>query len=54
MSKSSILHQQQQISYYAQDVDFDDLANRDADWASISKAAKASKWVDFQDPKVVL
>ena len=44
----------QQIPYYAQDVDFDDLSKRDADWAAICKSAKESKRIDFQDPNVVL
>jgi hypothetical protein len=44
----------EQRGYYAQDVDFDDLAKRDPDWAAICKQGKETKWIDFQDPKVVL
>jgi 23S rRNA (adenine1618-N6)-methyltransferase len=43
-----------QLAYYAQDVDFDDLAERDPDWVAICKATKESKWIDFQDPRVLL
>lgn len=40
--------------YYRRDVDFDDLAKHDEDWAAISKRAKAESKIDFQDPDVVL
>lgn len=40
--------------YYNRDVDFDDLAERDQAWATISAKAKAAKKIDFQDPNTVL
>ena len=43
-----------QKPYYAQDVDFDDLAARDPEWAAICKTSKATRWLDFQDPAIVL
>ena len=54
MSQSNSSNQHRQIPYYAQDVDFDDLANRDPEWAAVCKAAKESRWLDFKDPKIVL
>jgi 23S rRNA (adenine1618-N6)-methyltransferase len=43
-----------QRDYYAQDVDFDDLASRDPEWAAICEAAKESNQLNFRDPKIVL
>lgn len=43
-----------QIPYYAQDVDFSELAKRDPDWAAISRTGKETKWLDFQDPKILM
>lgn len=40
-------------SYYEGDVDFDTLAAKDSDFASICKISKDKRWIDFQDPKVV-
>ncbi|TKA73714.1 hypothetical protein B0A55_05480 [Friedmanniomyces simplex] len=39
-------------SYYDGDVDFDELAAKDADFAAICKVSKDKRWVDFQDPNV--
>ncbi|GIZ37250.1 hypothetical protein CKM354_000070400 [Cercospora kikuchii] len=39
--------------YYSRDVDFNELAKHDDDFAAISKAAKRDGWIDFHDPKVV-
>ena len=52
MSQPSSSDQNRQ--YYAQDVDFEDLASRDPEWAAICKTAKEARWIDFQDPKTVL
>lgn len=49
--KSDAYHQ---IPYYAQDIDFDDLAARDAKWEAICATSKETKWIDFQDPRIVL
>ena len=54
MSQSSSSELYRQKPYYAQDVDFDDLASRDPEWAAICKTSKASQWLDFKDPKIVL
>ena len=54
MSQPKSSDKYNKIPYYAQDVDFDDLARRDPEWAVICKTAKASKWIDFHDPKIVL
>ena len=43
-----------QKGYYAQDVDFDDLAQRNPEWAAICRTGKNTKWLDFKDPKIVL
>lgn len=43
----------QDKSEYALNVDFDELAKDDPEWAAISKSAKDAKWLDFKDPKVV-
>ena len=43
-----------QVPYYDKDVDFDELAEKDPDWAAVCKSAKQTKWIGFQDPKVVL
>ena len=43
-----------QIPYYVQDVDFDDLAARDAAWTTICQDAKQSKSIDFRNPEVAL
>ena len=44
---------QYETPLHALNVDFDDLAKNDPEWAAISKSAKEAKWLDFQDPKVV-
>jgi 23S rRNA (adenine1618-N6)-methyltransferase len=54
MSHPSSSEPYRQKPYYAQDVDFDDLAARDPEWAAICKTSKAIRWLDFQDPKIVL
>ena len=54
MSEPTASNAYRQIPYYTQDVDFDDLAKRDPEWADICKSAKQSKWIDFQDPNIVL
>ncbi|KAK5135662.1 hypothetical protein LTR08_004963 [Meristemomyces frigidus] len=40
-------------SYYDGDVDFDVLAEQDADFAAICRVSKDERWIDFQNPKVV-
>ncbi|KAF2161122.1 hypothetical protein M409DRAFT_28452 [Zasmidium cellare ATCC 36951] len=42
-----------QIPYYSRDVDFDDLAKRDPDFASISQQGKRDGFINFQDPQIV-
>ncbi len=54
MSQLSQTPATNQKPYYAQDVDFEDLAKRDPDWAAICKTSKQTKWIDFQDPKILL
>ncbi|KAK5175513.1 uncharacterized protein LTR77_000652 [Saxophila tyrrhenica] len=54
MPQSSKAQNTAELPYYAQDVDFDDLAKRNPDWAAVCETARKSKWIDFQDPKVVL
>lgn len=41
------------VPLHALNVDFDDLAEHDPEWAAISKSAKDAKWLDFKDPRVV-
>lgn len=53
MSHSSTQQSNQDRPLHALDVDFDDLAEHDPEWAVISKTAKEAKWLDFQDPKVI-
>ena len=54
MSLPALSKDHRDIPYYAQDIDFDDLANRDDDWAAITKTGKETKWIDFQDPQILL
>ncbi|CAK4031100.1 hypothetical protein DOTSEDRAFT_42114 [Lecanosticta acicola] len=42
-----------QMPYYERDVDFDDLAKRDPNFAAISKQGKQKAFIDFQNPKIV-
>lgn len=42
-----------QVPYYERDVDFDDLAKRDPEFAEISQHGKRNGFIDFQDPKIV-
>ncbi|EME47775.1 hypothetical protein DOTSEDRAFT_42114 [Dothistroma septosporum NZE10] len=42
-----------QIPYYDRDVDFDDLAKRDPDFATISQHGKRDGFINFQDTKIV-
>jgi hypothetical protein len=41
------------IPYYAKDVDFDQLAKNDPDFAAIAQPAKQKGFINFKDPKVV-
>lgn len=42
-----------QVPYYERDVDFDDLAKQDPDFAAISQHGKRKGFIDFQNPKIV-
>lgn len=53
MSDSSSRQPNHDVPLHALNVDFDDLAKCDPEWAAISKSAKEAKWLDFQDSKVV-
>lgn len=53
MSRSIVERSHYNTSVHALNIDFDELAARDPDWATISKCAKEARWLDFQDPKVV-
>lgn len=41
------------LPYYDRDVDFDDLAKRDPDFAIISQHGKRDGFINFQDTKIV-
>ncbi|KAK4506114.1 hypothetical protein PRZ48_004079 [Zasmidium cellare] len=42
-----------QIPYYSRDVDFDDLAKHDPEFAAISQKGKRDGFINFQDPEIV-
>lgn len=48
-----VTHHAMQVPYYDRDVDFDDLAKRDPDFATISQHGKRDGFINFQDTKIV-
>lgn len=50
---SSSNNKRTERTYYDGDVDFDRLAEHDADFAAVCEVSKDRRWIDFQNPKVV-